>query len=135
MLKSTTVFLRDEDGTPSALFAINFDITLALAAQEALAGFISTSAAPQEGPEVIPRNVTGLLDELIEESVRIVGKPVALMGKEDKVRAIGFLNDAGAFLITKSGQKVCNYFGISKYTLYAYMDEAKRLQEEGGQAD
>ncbi len=135
VLKSTTVFLRDEDGTPSALFAINFDITLALAAQEALAGFISTSAAPQEGPEVIPRNVTGLLDELIEESVRIVGKPVALMGKEDKVRAIGFLNDAGAFLITKSGQKVCNYFGISKYTLYAYMDEAKRLQEEGGQAD
>ena len=58
--------------------------------------------------------------------MRIVGKPVALMSKEDKVRAIGFLNDSGAFLVTKSGQKVCNYFGISKYTLYSYMDEAKR---------
>ena len=47
------------------------------------------------------------------------------MTKEDKVKAIGFLNDSGAFLVTKAGQKVCNYFGISKYTLYSYMDEAK----------
>jgi predicted transcriptional regulator YheO len=47
------------------------------------------------------------------------------MTKEDKVKAIGFLNDSGAFLVTKSGQKICNYFGISKYTLYSYLDEAK----------
>ena len=127
VLKSTAVFYRDEKGNPAAIFAINFDITLALAAQEELGSFTTTSAQDQSSsPQVIPRNVTELLDELIDESVRLVGKPVALMGKEDKVRAIGFLNDAGAFLITKSGQKVCNYFGISKYTLYSYMDEAKR---------
>ena len=42
------------------------------------------------------------------------------MNKEDKVIAIQFLNDSGAFLITKSGDKVANYFGISKYTLYSY---------------
>ena len=58
------------------------------------------------------------------------GKPVALMTRDDKVRAIGFLNDSGAFLITKAGQKVCNYFGISKYTLYSYMDEAKAQKKE-----
>lgn len=66
-----------------------------------------------------------LLDELIEQSVKIVGKPVALMTKEDKVKAIQFLNETGAFLITKSGDKVCRFFGISKYTLYSYIDEAK----------
>ena len=48
------------------------------------------------------------------------------MTKEDKVRAIGFLNGAGAFLITKSGDKVANYFGISKYTLYSYIDAKNR---------
>ena len=47
------------------------------------------------------------------------------MSKEDKVKAIRFLNDTGAFLITKSGGKVCKYFGISKYTLYSYIEEAK----------
>ena len=65
------------------------------------------------------------LDHLIEESVALVGKPVPLMNKEDKVTAIQFLNDAGAFLITKSGDKVANYFGISKYTLYSYIDVNK----------
>ena len=32
------------------------------------------------------------------------------------------LSQHGAFLITKSGDKVAKYFGISKYTLYSYID-------------
>ena len=30
-----------------------------------------------------------------------------------------------AFLVTKSGDKVAKYFGISKYTLYSYIDANK----------
>ena len=86
--------------------------------------FTATEQESKE-PEAISRNVSDLLDELIEQSVKLVGKPVALMNKEDKVKAIQFLNETGAFLITKSGDKVCKYFGISKYTLYSYIDEAK----------
>ena len=62
----------------------------------------------------------------------LVGKPVALMNKDDKVRAIRFLNEHGAFLVTKSGDKVAKYFGISKYTLYSYLDlkqEEKRHEQ------
>ena len=66
-----------------------------------------------------------VLDELIAQSVALVGKPAALMNKEDKVRAIQFLNQSGAFLVTKSGDKVAKYFGISKYTLYSYIDANK----------
>lgn len=129
ILKSSTIYLRDDDGTAIGVFAINYDITLMLAMGEALKGFTATEA-PQEEPEHISRNVADLLDELIEQSVRLVGKPVALMNKEDKVKAIQFLNDTGAFLITKSGFKVCKYFGISKYTLYSYIDEAKSASEK-----
>ena len=32
------------------------------------------------------------------------------MNKEDKMRAIGFLSQSGAFLVTKSGDKVAKYF-------------------------
>lgn len=124
-LKSTTVFLRDDDGKPIGILAINYDITLLLAMENTLQQF--TAAGPSE-PESITVNTThvsDLLDELIEQSVKRVGKPVALMTKEDKVEAIRFLNDTGAFLITKSGGRVCKYFGISKYTLYSYMEEAR----------
>ena len=123
-LKSTTVYIRDEDKAPIGIFSINYDITLMLAMEEGLRQFTAPNQ-PEEAPEPIAQNVSDLLDELIEQSVRRVGKPAALMTKEEKVKAIGFLNDTGAFLITKSGGRVCKYFGISKYTLYSYIEEAK----------
>ena len=52
--------------------------------------------------------------------------PIGDWGKEDKVKAIQFLSQNGAFLITKSGDKVAKYFGISKYTLYSYIDMNKQ---------
>ena len=94
--------------------------------------FLALVQAPRaEGePERIPTNVNDLLDELLEQSVRIVGKPVAMMNKEDKVKAIGYLNDAGAMLITKSGDKIAKYFGISKYTLYSYLDTSNTSTQQ-----
>ena len=124
ILKSSTIYIRDDDGRAIGVFAINYDITLMLAMEDALKGFTATQV-PEREPEHISRNVADLLDELIEQSVKLVGKPVPLMNKEDKVKAIQFLNDTGAFLITKSGDKVCKFFGISKYTLSSYIDEAK----------
>ncbi len=122
ILKSSTLYIRDDSGTARGIFSINYDITLMLSMENALRAFTATGE-PEPAP--ISRSVSDLLDELIARSVEVVGKPAALMSKEEKVRAIQFLNDAGAFLITKSGDKVCKFFGISKYTLYSYIDEAK----------
>ena len=84
----------------------------------------------QTEPEKII-NVNDVLDELIAQSVALVGKPAALMNKEDKMRAIGFLSQSGAFLVTKSGDKVAKYFGISKYTLYSYIDKQQEDKQNG----
>ena len=124
ILKSSTLYIRDEEGKVVAIFSINHDITLLLAMENALRQFTAPEQ-PEREPERITPNVTELLDELIEQSVQTVGKPVALMTKEDKVKAIEFLNRTGAFLITKSGDRISKFFGISKYTLYSYLDEAK----------
>ena len=127
ILKSSTIYIRDDDGRAIGVFAINYDITLMLAMEDALKGFTATQV-PEREPEHISRNVADLLDELIEQSVKLVGKPVPLMNKEDKVKAIRFLNEKGAFLVTKSSDKIAKYFGISKYTLYSYIDSK---QQEG----
>ena len=89
----------------------------------------ATWSPTQTEPEKII-NVNDVLDELIQQSVALVGKPAALMNKDDKVRAIQFLNKSGAFLVTKSGDKVAKYFGISKYTLYSYIDANKQQEEK-----
>ena len=124
ILKSSTIYIRDDDGEAIGIFAINYDITLTLAMMDQMRQLTATDDQNPD-PEPIARSVSDLLDELIQQSVKVVGKPVALMTKEDKVKAIQFLNNTGAFLITKSGDKVCKFFGISKYTLYSYIDEAK----------
>ena len=93
--------------------------------QQTSGDMLETDDRVQTEPERII-NVNNVLDELIDQSVALVGKPVALMNKDDKIRAIQFLNENGAFLVTKSGDKVAKYFGISKYTLYSYIDANKK---------
>lgn len=127
ILKCSTVYIRDENGVPEGIFSINYDITELLMAERAVDSILHIKEEKEQTPERIPQSVNELLDDLIEQSVRLVGKPVAMMSKEDKIEAIAFLNKAGAFLITRSGDRVSKYFGISKYTLYSYID-AKQSQ-------
>lgn len=131
ILKSSTMYIRDERGTVCYLLSLNYDITGLISFDEAVRSLIDTEPQTQSRqPEQIVTNVTDLLDSLIDQSVALVGKPAALMNKEEKVRAIQFLNDAGAFLITKSGDKVSTYFGISKFTLYSYIDVNRSKNED-----
>lgn len=122
ILRSTSIFIKDELGEVQGVFSINYDITNLVMAENTLKNIINRKVDSGSKPQKITKNVEGLLDELIERSVEMIGKPVAMMTKEDKKRAMQFLNDTGAFLITKSGDKVSEYFGISKYTLYNYID-------------
>ena len=124
ILKSSTFYIHNDDRTAvDYIFSINYDITGLLTVERSIKALIDTEPQTSEKqPDRIVTNVTDLLDSLIEQSVALVGKPAALMNKEEKVMAIQFLNDAGAFLITKSGDKISKYFGISKFTLYSYID-------------
>ena len=125
ILKCATVFIRDENGVPEGIFSINYDVTELLMAERAVSSLLHHKEEEKKTPERIPQSV----DDLIEQSVQLVGKPVAMMNKDDKVKAIAFLNKAGAFLITRSGDKVSKYFGISKYTLYSYIDAKNTVQD------
>lgn len=123
MVKSSTVYIRDEGGKPVGIFGINYDITDLIMAQLTIEKTVSiTEPETNNNIEAITTNVVELLDLLIEEADAFVGKPVAMMTKDDKTKAIQFLNDKGAFLIKKAGDKVSKHYDISKYTLYNYMD-------------
>ena len=129
ILKSSSLYIRNSRGAVTAIFSINYDITNIMMMHQELGEFMLTRDREQSEPEKII-NVNDVLEDLIRQSVALVGKPVALMNKDDKVRAIRFLSEAGAFLVTKSGDKVAKYFGISKYTLYSYIDANKQQEEK-----
>ena len=49
VLRSSTIFFRDENGEPEAIFAINFDTTLFMAMKDFLEDFTALSSSmPQE---------------------------------------------------------------------------------------
>jgi len=125
ILKSSTFYIRDDDGSISYIFSLNYDITAFTAASTAIQSLIATKDnlpdLTGDSPRQITHNVNELLDLLIEQAVAKVGKQVAMMNKDDKVAVVQYLDHAGAFLITKSGDKVSSYLGISKLTLYSYM--------------
>ena len=124
ILKSSTLYIRDDAGRVDAIFSINYDISALLMVEGALSGLTRSTREPdiQKAERITVLNVGDVLDRLIEQSVALAGKPVALMNKDDRIRAVRFLNEHGAFLITKSSDKVAKFFGISKYTLYSYID-------------
>jgi len=122
-LKSSSIYIYNAEGHPAALFSINYDITDLTVASSILAGFISsTQIQNQDNINEIFPSVNDLLDRLLEESAAHVGKPVAMMNKDDKVKALRYLEQKGAFLVKKSGDKIAKFYDISKYTLYNYLD-------------
>ena len=75
-------------------------------------------------------NVNDMLDYLISQAQLSIGKNTGLMTKEDKIAYIHFLDEHGAFLITKSGQRICEALSISKYTLYNYLEISREVAKK-----
>ncbi len=128
-LKSSSLYIRDEAGRLKYIFSVNYDIASLKAVDELIQGLITTQPGKkdeQTGPAVpkIPHTVTELLDSLIDHAIAEIGKPVVMMTKEDKIKVVHYLNEAGAFLITRSGDRVASVLGISKFTLYKYMESS-----------
>ncbi len=130
VLRSTSMYVKNNAGTIIGALCINFDITDLMVAEKTLQSLTASGLAPVR--ESFVSNVNDLLDTLIQETQESVGKPAAIMAKEDKVRFIQLLDQKGAFLIKKSGEKVCSYLGISKYTLYSYLEESKSASADTG---
>ena len=128
-LRSTSIYIRNSNKQVIGALCINLDISDILQAEKTLsklAGHSDSSAAKKEDVnEVFVKDVNELLDYLIAECMGIIDVPVANMSKQDKLNAIKLFEDKGVFLIKKSGEKICEFLNISKYTIYAYLGEVR----------
>ena len=129
ILKSTTICIPDENGEVKALLCINYDITQLIVSNKIMKDFVSIKETKNndygDDDIAIPTDVNQLLKDLIEESYQLIGKPVAVMTKEDKMKAIKYLESKGALLIKRSGDKISKFYDISKYSLYSYLNSSE----------
>ncbi|SUP42776.1 helix-turn-helix transcriptional regulator [Veillonella criceti] len=138
VFRSSTMYMRDENGDIMYVFGINSDITNLMHLQQIVNQVADNAGVPNlthdtkasAGAERITTSVADLLDDLIEQAVQQVGKPAQLMNKAERIEALKFLNDSGAFLISKAADKIGEYFGISRFTLYSDLNMIKDKEKE-----
>lgn len=127
-LRSSSLYIRDKDGEVVGCLCINTDITETLRLEQVLRDMNQCDLNNSED-EIFVSDVNQLLEKIIQKTQEHIGKLPKDMTREDKIEFVRTLNDKGAFLITKSGERVQEYLGISKYTLYNYLDLNKNPKE------
>jgi hypothetical protein len=64
----------------------------------------------------------GALGRLIEQVQEELGGHLADLSREDKQRAVRLLDDRGAFLLRRSVEDVADALGVSRITVYNYLN-------------
>ena len=133
-LRSSSLYFKDDNGKVIGSLCINTDITESLRYEAYLHAFNSFNPeTPQQSQEVFAADIKQLLEHLLAEGERIVGKSAGHMNKQDRDAFIRYLDQKGAFLITKSSERVCEFLGVSKYTLYTTLDKLRNGEKDANQ--
>ena len=122
VLRSSSIYIRNDDGKVVGCLCVNFDVSNLMVADKTIRSLISNGDGEKE-EEFFVNDVNQLLDALLQKAQEEVGKPVSYMSREEKIKVVRFLDQKGAFLITKAGNRICQFLDISKFTLYSYLDE------------
>lgn len=122
IIRGSSIILHDDEGANIGAICINMDITDSLKCEEYLRQFNMYSHPTPSESELFSSDVNQLMDALINQCENMFDKPIQFLNKEEKMQIIHFLDTKGAFLITKSGDRVCDFLNISKFTLYNYLE-------------
>ncbi len=70
--------------------------------------------------------VHGALDRMITTVETQLGAPLADLSREDKQRAVRLLDEQGAFRLRKAVEQVADALGVSRFTVYNYLNAGAR---------
>ncbi|MFE2753233.1 aminotransferase class V-fold PLP-dependent enzyme [Actinosynnema sp. NPDC059335] len=114
VIHSSTVFLRDAEGVAVGCLCVNSD-----------PGPNRRPGGAVSAVETFPGDVDTLQRLLVERAVTAVGVPVELMKKSHKSEVVRVLDEAGLFLIRDSVDYLAGVLGVTRYTIYNYLNEIR----------
>jgi len=131
-LKSTTVFIKNGRDKIVGALCINIDLTPYLSTKSLLDDLclMPNSGFPEAEKQVDEKfetNVNHMIDGMLGQSIKRIGKPVVHMRKEDKLNIIRNLKERGLFLIKGTAQRVSRELNVSLPTIYKYLEEIKEI--------
>jgi predicted transcriptional regulator YheO len=124
-LRSSSIFLHDEENEPFLAFCINLNLTPVMLF-EAFLRNLSSYEEKSEVTEFFSDDLGNMLDRIIAECVKRVGKPVSLMTKRDRKQVVSILEERGVFRLRRSVSLVAQRLGVTEKTIYNYLTELER---------
>ncbi|MCT4620764.1 MAG: helix-turn-helix transcriptional regulator [Marinisporobacter sp.] len=127
-IKSSTSLIRDENEEVIGAFCINFEIEDLMKMKNFLNDFFEEVEASDNdniGVQMEPfDNVMEVIDNLIDKTIG--DTDLNNLKKKDSIRMLTFMYNKGIFLTKGSVDKVAEKLGISRVTVYSYLDEIKK---------
>jgi len=129
ILKSSTVFIRDNQKKIIGCICINYDLTEHSMFHKVMDEFCTTVDLGKEKSgksiETFTSGVNEVLKSIIQEAIGKIGKPVSLMQKEDKLMVAKIADEKGAFLVKGAIAQLAKEINVSRFTIYNYLEEIK----------
>ena len=126
LIKSSTALLKDFGGKVVGALCINIDTTKISQQIEWLQSLMpgaEETAAPAEVSQEELTHVSEIVTDLID---KIIGnKDMARLRREEKLELIRFMDQRGIFLLKGAVDQVGSRMGISRVTVYSYIDEVR----------
>ncbi|MDP9884444.1 putative transcriptional regulator YheO [Sinomonas atrocyanea] len=120
-------YFRNSAGRIIAALCINFDVSTIQRLQSLLQGLLPAAASdsPEQPDEFFGRDLVAVMDAMVTEAIREVGKPVDQMSRDDRIAILTKLDQQGVPQMRKGIDRVAARLRISRVTAYSYLDEAR----------
>ncbi len=129
ILKSSTTFLRNNNKNIVGAICVNFDITDFLNHSSAIEDVIHIDTKKMGKPNYsFASSLNDTIESMVDHAVQAAGKQAASMNKEEKVALVKNLENQGAFQLKGAVDQIAHAMGVSRYTVYNYLKEARSKQ-------
>lgn len=132
ILRSSTLFIKDQQGNLTGMLCINFDGSKYVSlSKQILAlssmGFAPEDSAPQPSAEAqdaadtFSGSIAEVTDSVLSSTLENADVPAERLTQEEKMRVVKILSDKGIFMLKGAVSGVAEKLHVSEATLYRYI--------------
>lgn len=125
-IRSSILFIRAGERIVGAL-AVNVDVTLLQALHVELGRMIGLDPRDQPRAEAFENTVGDLLHDLVATTISSRGATAA--SSEERMAVVAALQESGAFQVKGSVELVARELGVSRFTVYSYLQKLRAGRE------
>ncbi|MBP8717662.1 MAG: transcriptional regulator [Candidatus Atribacteria bacterium] len=139
-LKSTTIFIRDENKKIVGFLCLNFNLEPLMNISREIDEFCNVTnnlnnienILKEEREESFSDSLDELMERLFFKAQQKIGKEINKMPKEDKIEMVRYLQKHGIFLVKDAIDRLADKLNVSRFTIYNYLAEIKSENDSSG---